>query len=437
MKKISTIVIIALFFGIAANAQVLFQSNFENWTSGNPDGWVGDKTNLPSDSIIQVTTGAQFGSNACQLQNRTSNHKRFTTQQLTVNAGTSYEIKFWAKGQGDIRTALFDSDWGAYNTYITLNTTSWTEYTQIVTAVANSDTAEFIFSIRNTVPAGNHIQLDSVVIKTTTVASTSIYDIQYTTDAGGNSPLMNQTVNTGGIVTGVSGSGYFIQDSPGQWHGVYVYNNTNSPSVGDSVTMTATVSEYLGLTELTGVANFMVVTTGNPLPAASGISTGSMGEAYEGVLIHLTDAVCTNANAGFGMWTLNDGSGALNADDDLYAFTPTLNAHYNVTGIGHYSFSEFKILPRDANDIVMGLNEVDKVNFRMYPNPAGNQLSFEAQNPVQKVEITGMSGKLIRAIDMGNITEGQVNLDGIAQGVYMVKFHFSNNTVSIQKLSVE
>lgn len=85
-------------------------------------------------------------------------------------------------------------------------------------------------------------------------------------------------------------------------------------------------------------------------------------EQWEGVVIQTLNAECTSNTVGFGMWEINDGSGTLLADDDIYFYhlTAVVGSYYDVTGIGHYSFGDYKILPRDANDIslVVGIDEL-------------------------------------------------------------------------------
>ncbi len=63
--------------------------------------------------------------------------------------------------------------------------------------------------------------------------ATTIYDIQYTTNAGPDnyypSPLVDQEVTVQGIVTGTNfgTTKFFVCDLPengtGEWHGIYVF----------------------------------------------------------------------------------------------------------------------------------------------------------------------------------------------------------------------
>jgi phosphatidylserine/phosphatidylglycerophosphate/cardiolipin synthase-like enzyme len=177
----------------------------------------------------------------------------------------------------------------------------------------------------------------------------SIYQIQGQADA---SPLIGQSVSTTGIVTGVHASGYFIQEESLEWSGIYVYDTANTPVVGDEIELTATVEEYFGLTELKTVTSFEILSSGNALPEPLVITTAEVNsEAFESVLVSIENATCTNNNLGFGEYQINDGSGVCMGDDLLFIHSLENNQVYNLTGPLYYSFSNFKIVPRSAEDI--------------------------------------------------------------------------------------
>jgi hypothetical protein len=429
MKKIYFILAAAC-FTFSANAQVVLSSSFESWTGQDPDGWKGAKTNMADDSIIQVTGSSDYGNVSVRLVNQTSTHKRFTSLPLAVTSGQAFEIKFWAKGQGDIRTGIFDNanystTFGYhYNSYISVNSSSYTMYTQNITADTSWSAAEFIFSLRNTSAAGNHIQIDSVVISIATVPLISIYDIQYSTATPANSPYMGQSVFTGGIVTATYASGYFLQSGTGAYNGVHVFDNTNTPAIGDSITFSAAVSEYFEMTQLASVANYAVVTSGNTLPAPVVISSAAVNtEPYEGVLVRVDNANCVNANAGFGMWTINDGTTDAKVHNLIFQASPVLNNVYTVIGPVYYAFSEFRIEPRDANDVIMtGFNDVSEIHnddLLITPNPATENIYISGISETTNIEILDLNGKIIFSVISDG--SGLVSLEGIEKGIYFVR----------------
>lgn len=438
MKRIYS-TLITLTTAIGLQAQIVVSTDFSSWTGNTPNGWKGSKTNFANDSIIQVNTGSVYGTSSVRLVCQSSSHRRFTTQPLAVTNGTNYQLKIWAKGKGDVRFGIFDStdipntSGYHYSPYQNINQTNWTQFTYNITADQNYATAQFIISVRNTDPLQNHIQIDSAVIAVSTPTVVSIYDIQYTTDPGGNSPYNNTNILTGGIVTATHSTGYFIQSGSGPWRGIFVFNNSNTPQRGDSVTFNAQVTEYFNMTQLQNVTNFNIVSSGNPLPAESVVNTQTAGtEPYEGVLVKVNNATCTNPSAGFGEWTLNDGSGAVNADDLLFTYTPTLNTVYTVTGVVYYSFGTYKILPRDINDIqtTSGTDEITNTNFKLYPNPTNSILNIEIsdytlhENDLQ-VKLYDVTGKEVYT---SVINKQKLNLDlsYLEKGIYFIQINIDD-----------
>jgi predicted extracellular nuclease len=190
---------------------------------------------------------------------------------------------------------------------------------------------------------------------------TPIYDIQYTTDASGDSPLKDQVgVTTEGIVTFVLYNGYFIEDPAGdEWNGLWVYDSTNSPARGDHVRLTGTVVEYNTLTELKDVTGYDVLSSGNPLPDPVVLATGDVSqEMWESVLVRVENVTVTDGDLGHGEWSVSDGSGDVIIDDKgAYTYVPTTGDELTaVIGPLDYSFDVFKMLPRDDSDIIFGLD---------------------------------------------------------------------------------
>jgi len=181
----------------------------------------------------------------------------------------------------------------------------------------------------------------------------TIYEIQGQVPA---SPYGGYEVITHGVVTGRYGSYFAMQDGNGPWNGLWA-ESTTPPAVGDSVTMRGTVTEGggLGYAMNTLLADAVVESDspGAALPPAVVVSTaGASSEEYEGVLVTVENAVCTNTNVGSGEWETNDGSGLLRVGDLGYDFTPTLGTSYDLTGPVTFTYDQFKIEPRDESDVL-------------------------------------------------------------------------------------
>ncbi len=170
---------------------------------------------------------------------------------------------------------------------------------------------------------------------------------------GASSPYVDSLVKTYGVVTGVFSRGFFIEEKPGgAWKGIYVYTYS-APTVsrGDSVEVIGTVQEYYNMTEI-GNSPTVNVLGSTSLPDPVTVTTGEAGnEQYEGVLLNLLHVACTNADLGYGEWEVNDGSGPLRVDDWGVSWSPAVGDTYNLTGILNYSFGNYKLEPRDSNDI--------------------------------------------------------------------------------------
>ena len=110
---------------------------------------------------------------------------------------------------------------------------------------------------------------------------------------GSASPCVGETVTVAGTVVGDlqegGFNGFFVQDSgdgkADTSDGVFVYSNY-PVALGDQVTVSATVGEFSGLTELT--KTFVTRTGTGALPAAATLplpSTDGQREAFEGMLV--------------------------------------------------------------------------------------------------------------------------------------------------------
>jgi len=467
MKKLFTL-LTTVSIGTMCFAQTVFQSNLSSWAGGVPTDWMGTKTSIAASNVIEQTFGATYGTSMASLIDTTTSHVRFTTQAVTVTPGETYKIEMWVAAQntGDLRTNFYDltnSAYGTYNSYVNVasqSAGSLTLVTQTVTMPATCTSAEFILSLRNTDPStaslGIGILVDSVAISVTTPPVTSnlkIYDIQYTTNANGDSPQVGNVVTTRGVITGIVVNGpakwsFFIQDSARAWNGLYIYNlNDSTLSMGDSVEVTGKVSEFKlvsatqpqATTELTNVSNITVLNTGNTLPTPVSITTGNANmEEWEGVLIKVTNAQCTSNSLGFGMWSVNDGSGNINADDDIYpyALNALVGTNYDVTGIGHYSFDQYKILPRMASDIAIstGIDELTANHISYFPNPVKNELNINLNQAVT-VLVYDLTGNLIESVNSIN-NNLKINTINLTNGMYFFKIMNDNKLIATKRFIV-
>ncbi|MCC7331702.1 MAG: T9SS type A sorting domain-containing protein [Flavobacteriales bacterium] len=441
MKKTYYLIFGLLFTG-ALNAQVIFQTNLSSWSNGKPTDFWGSATNLAASNITEVPA-VMYGTSAAAVKNTGLGHKRLTTQTLNVDTGATYEIKMYVKAmQGMLRTNYYNVTnvaYGSYNSYFDLSVESagqLVELSQIVTVSSTTDSAQFILSFHST-DSLDKLVIDSVVISKTTppvVTPYTINQIQYTTTPPYDSPHNGELVQTTGIVTAAHFNGYFIQDGVGAFNGIFVYDNVNTPVIGDNVTVTGLVEEFFGYTEIKNVTVFTTNSTGNTLPAVTNISTQAVfNEDYEGVLVKVSNATCTvdTTTNGFGEWTINDGTGEVRVDNKMYNYNGIVSTAYNVTAVVDYSATVIKILqPRYLADIEIAtsVEEINESKLVAYPNPVQNQFTIETAVSNFTVDLYDITGKNINQYSAkdGKLTINTTNLNN---GVYFYSILNAENQV--------
>ncbi len=259
--------------------------------------------------------------------------------------------------------------------------------------------------------------LDATATATVTIAdndfSTKISAIQ---GASQTSPLVGQVVlAVPGIVTAVDSNGFYLQDpnpdaNIATSEGIFVFTST-APTVrvGDSITVTGTVSEFtpggastgnLSTTQIGGTLTIAILSSNNALPTATIIGAGGrvlptqiidndalssfdpttdaidFYESLEGMRVTAKNLLAVSPTNGFGeIYTVADnGTGAtglssrgtiniapndfnperiqIDADTGVFNFAfPNVNVGAklgDVTGVVSYNFGNFEIIPTEA-----------------------------------------------------------------------------------------
>jgi predicted extracellular nuclease len=244
----------------------------------------------------------------------------------------------------------------------------------------------------------------TVTFEARTNGQLAIRDIQYTTAADGASPFAGQTVTVTGIVTGFNNDKFYIQDAEAAWSGLYIYN-TNSgrtPARNDNVTVTGTIKEFNGLTEVDPVSAVVNNGAATPINGLELASISEITEPYESVLVTVT-GTCTNIG-GAKKWTISDGTSIV-----VYGltYTPTVGTSYTVTGIVDWFGQDgiWELKPRDENDIVVG-GTVPTISIT---NPVNGSTIYTASvNATVEVFnfVVGTDGNISFSIDDGDAVSG-------------------------------
>ena len=357
------------------------------WTEGFEDSWVGSPPAPPCWAVIdnnsdgdmwyQYSSYPHSGSYCAALYTdyNSNNDDWLITPQLDLSARTNYRLTFWVRAQStyeadelQVLLSTTNSQISSFTEVIMPSTViNFTSYQQFFVDLSSYTGQVYIAFVRNQPPGdGWRLRLDDIVVE---VPPTPIYDIQYTTDPSGDSPLDGEIVTTVGVVFAndwiYPGGHYFICDPATrgwEWNGIFVYDNTNSPNVGDMIMITGEVDEYYGFTELKSISSYEVLSTDNPIPDPVVLTTGGVNqEMYESTLARVYDATVTQDVNDYGEWYVDDGivraecqidDGFADYDSDDSETNVGTN-YYSITGVIDYAFGEFGLNPGNQCDLMI------------------------------------------------------------------------------------
>ncbi len=198
-----------------------------------------------------------------------------------------------------------------------------------------------------------------------TTVDYTINELNYPATGGDcyDGPHSGETdITTTGIITGILGSAMSLQDpAASTYGGIWVYAGSydlSSFAVGDLVEITADVTEYYGLTELTNVTDVTLVSSGNVvtpiLVDGSDITDAcdEADEAYENMLVVVSNVTIGEVADHGSYWAFDASNDTFLVDDDLLDSLPiaTGEEYYTITGVHKYAYSANRLEPRSAAD---------------------------------------------------------------------------------------
>ncbi len=296
-----------------------------------------------------------------------------------------------------------------------------------------------------------------------------IRDVQYTPFANGNSGAIGGQVTLRGVITAGSANlgMVYMQNGTEAWSGIMLRGDEAIRNLvpGQDVTVTGIVEERFNVTAV-GSATITTDHGTASLPAPIQFSTGdfetavvkdgdSFAEQWEGMLSKFGPGSITSINAdaptgNFGEFLFDDGSGNMRADDagtwdNVYTLDSTdTNLIFlrpgttieSLTGVMYFSFSNWKLLPRDEDDFVNVVTSVEHVAWRPsamtleqnYPNPfraeSGTSIRFDlpAREHVT-LRVYDINGRIVSTLLDGAMDAGTVTVrfaaPSLPSGVYV------------------
>ena len=317
----------------------------------------------------------------------------------------------------------------------------------------------------------------SIIVKVINGGLRRISDIQETPLANGESLYKDKRL-TELVITGVAMAtdNYLgltsIQDGTDPHSGILIQTQAGDGlsqlKRGDLLTITeATVVESFGVTYLSNITYTRQDgnTLYDPIKNASIDSFQSnteYAESYEGMLLEWENMVVANnvpdSPNFYGEFTFAKEIGQETPQLRVDDISPWIEQNFAndslengqeldyIRGVMFYSFGNYKLLPRDKNDIdgyftryPKSIDEINRyINLQVFPNPANDQLniSFELKpgDDNVRIEILDLTGKtVIRenvsgsrvALDVANLESGayvlRVNSDQISTSYIFTK----------------
>lgn len=83
-------------------------------------------------------------------------------------------------------------------------------------------------------------------------------------------------------------------------------------------------------------------------------------------------------------------------------------------------------------EALLDVNQVVEINdFSVFPNPVNNVVSISSatNNAIKSIEIIDFNGRTIKSVKTDNVTNVEVNVSDLAQGVYTMKIASDNGNV--------
>lgn len=195
-------------------------------------------------------------------------------------------------------------------------------------------------------------------------------DLQTIEEARGEEA--GSTVKVEGTVTASIDTGgqtnYYIQDDSA---GIIVRVPGKQASVGDQITATGEFSDYHGMQQiLSSSANIEITEEGAGVPNSELVTadefTADQGEAIEGEFVKVENVKVLSKNS-YGDFAVEDSNGTFTITPENEDLLEVGKIYERISGVVNYSFEEYKLVPRNEQDIA-------EVIFAVTANPQSGSI---------------------------------------------------------------
>lgn len=326
-----------------------------------------------------------------------------------------------------------------------------------------------------------------------------ISDIQYSPFGSGFSGYNNMRVTVTGVVTAdtsdLPGFGstplrVYIQDGNAPWSGIQINGiQTLSLVKGQNVTVAGKVMENFDVTRIDSITTLTVNSSNNPLPAPVTLTTSEIGtvsngtvatEKWESMFIKYDNVLVTDDNADGNSGSVNNFGEIFVADtsntntrvelqDGNHLYHNTWDSTFinipgyiqvkqgdrfgSLSGILFYSFGNYKLAPRKADDFVGYVSDIGSsgevvpetfVLNQNYPNPFNPSTTISYSVPKAgniKVEVFDILGSKIADLFNGYTNPGNYkiifNASSYTSGMYIVRLSSADVTLTKKILLIK